>query len=113
MFENIEYQAHGATYIISGSSPDLFEDFSHKLLFSIENKTQNKTFSYNIGIAHQLWALWQISESNEEKLSKVKEMYLEKVKRLIDAQKEEYTDLTMTPLNTPKDLDEALQSIKA
>jgi hypothetical protein len=40
-------------------------------------------------------------------------MYLEKVKRLIDAQKEEYTDLTMTPLNTPKDLDEALQSIKA
>lgn len=114
MFENVVYKANNNEYILNGDSPDYLTEFSHKVLFSIENKTINTTFSYNIGISHPLWAgFWKIDSSNAEQIEKVKNIYLEKAKRLIDAQKEEYTDITLTPLNMPKDLDEAINSLTA
>lgn len=114
MYENIEYKAkNGNIYIINGDSPDLFDDFSHKVMLSIENKTQKNTFTYYISISHPLWEMhWKIDPESEETVNKIKEIYLEKAKRLIDSGKEEYLDVTMTPINVPKELDEALESLK-
>jgi hypothetical protein len=111
MFDNIEYNTGGKQYVINGDAPDLIDDLSHKVLFSIEDVKENKTFSYNLGIAHQLWSAWNIDPNNEEQLAKVKQIYLEKAKRFIDSGKEEYLDITLTPVNTSKDLDEALNAL--
>lgn len=114
MYENIEYKSkNGYTYIINGDSPDLFDDFSHKVMLSVENKTQNNTFTYYISISHPLWEMhWKVDPNSEETINTIKEIFLEKAKRLIDSGKEEYLDVTMTPLNTPKELKEALESLK-
>ncbi|MGD9581079.1 MAG: hypothetical protein AB7V50_06880 [Vampirovibrionia bacterium] len=114
MYENIEYKAsNGKTYIINGDAPDLFDDFSHKVMLSIENKTNNNSFTYYISVSHPLWEMnWKINPESEELTNSVKEFFLEKAKRLIDSGKEEYLDVTMTPLNTPKDLTEAIEALK-
>lgn len=114
MYDNISYTAkNGNEYIINGDSPDFLEDFSHKVLFSIENKAKSSSFSYFIGIAHQLWEFnWKVNPQSKELMEKVKAIYLEKAKRLIDEGKEEYLDITMTPLNTPKTIDETLKALK-
>lgn len=113
MFENIKYTSNGYDYLINGDAPDLVDDLAHKVLFSIENITTKATFSYNIGISHQLWdSHWNIHPNAEPQINTLKEIYLEKVKRLIDSKKEEYIDVTLTPLNTPTNIDEALKSFK-
>lgn len=114
MYENIKYTSkQGEDFVLNGDSPDFLEDFSHKVLFSIENVTSKQTFSYYISIAHPLWEFsWQITPDNEQKVAKVKEIYLEKAKRLIDSGKHEFLEITLTPVNTSKNLDEALKNLK-
>ncbi|MEW5821979.1 MAG: hypothetical protein AB1782_17425 [Cyanobacteriota bacterium] len=114
MYDNIKYTSiNGQEYVINGDAPDFFEDFSHKVLFSIENTSKKMSFSYYVGVAHQLWEFcWKVTPENEELIAKVKEIYLEKAKRLIDSGKEEYLDVTLTAANTPSNIDKALEKLK-
>lgn len=114
MYDNIEYVTKdGEKFVLNGDSPDFLEDFSHKVLFSIEKLSENQTFSYYISIAHSLWEFnWLITPEDEQKVAKVKQIYLEKAKRLIDSGKHEFMEITLTPANTSIKLDEALEKLK-
>lgn len=114
MLINIEYtSANGDKYIINGGAPDLFDDLSHRGMFSIEKPADNITFTYHIGISHQLWeACWNLKKGSVLDEEKVKDVYIEKIKRLIDAGKEEYIDVTLTPVNTPKSIKDAIEKLK-
>ena len=113
MVENLKFKANnGDEYILNGDFSTFTEDFSHKVMFSIENTTRNNTFTYYISISHQLWAAtWKVDEESEETLKKVQQVYLNKAKSLIEQGKEEFLEMTMTPLNSPKELEEALGAV--
>lgn len=114
MFNNVKYKAiNGNEYIINGDPSDIINDLSHKVLFSIQKVNSNLTFSYNISISNNLWEYcWKIAPNSESQLIKVKEIYLEKAKRLLDSDIDEYTEITLTPVNTPDNLNEAVSRLK-
>ena len=112
MFDQIIYTANGNEYIINGDAPDLSNEFVHEVLFSIENKTKNSSFSYHIEIDPMLWKMyWKVDPQNEEHIDKICNLLLEKAKAFINKGHEEYLEVTLTALNTSKNLDEALTTI--
>lgn len=110
LFKDVHYTATtGKEYIINGGTDDFIEELSHKILFSIETSDKTKSFSYQVGIAHALWSnSWNITPENKDQIEKVKSLYIEKAKRLLDANKEEFIDITLTAVNTSSTLDDAV-----